>query len=503
MARSAAADDAPLVPTGVAGLDDVLGGGLTAHRLYLLEGNPGSGKTTLALQFLLEGARRGERGVYVTLSETKLELTAVARSHGWSLDAIDVVELAPSEEALEPDNQYTMFQPSEVELGVTTRAILAEVERVKPTRAVIDSLSELRLLAQSALRYRRQILGLKQFFIGRECTVLLADDKTSEAQDLQLESLAHGVLSLEQLSPEYGAERRRLRVTKFRGQKYRGGYHDFAIKTGGLEVYPRLVAAEHAAGRAEGLLQSGNRQLDALLGGGIEYGTNVLLVGPAGTGKSSVAVQYARAAAACGERAALFIFDERLQILCKRAEGLGMDLSPYLASGHLTVQPVDPAELSPGEFAHAVRQSVERQDGRPGARVVVIDSLNGYLQAMLEERFLTAQLHELLTYLGHRGVVTFLVLAQHGMVGTMQADVDTTYLADTVILLRYFEAAGEVRQALSVVKKRIGRHERTIRELRLEGGVVVGEPLRDFHGVLTGVPAYGGAALPPPRRGDG
>ncbi len=502
MARLAASDEAPLVPTGVAGLDDVLGGGLTPNRVYLLEGNPGSGKTTLALQVLLEGARRGERGVYVTLSETKLELTAVARSHGWSLDGIDVVELVPAEETLEPDNQYTMFQPSEVELGVTTRAILAEVERVKPTRVVIDSLSELRLLAQNALRYRRQILGLKQFFIGRECTVLLADDKTSEAQDLQLESLAHGVLSLEQLSPEYGAERRRLRVTKYRGQKYRGGYHDFAIKTGGLEVYPRLVAAEHARGPEDGLLMSGNKELDALLGGGIEHGTSALLIGPAGSGKSSLATLYAWSAAAGGESSAMFIFDEREEILRKRAAGLGIDLTPHLESGRLTLQAVDPAELSPGEFAHAVRAAVEPPDGRPGARVVVIDSLNGYLQAMTQEKFLTAQLHELLTYLGHRGVVTFLVLAQHGVVGAMQADVDTTYLADTVILLRYFEAAGEVRQALSVVKKRTGRHERTIRELRLEGGVRVGEPLRDFHGVLTGVPLPAGAARLPARPSD-
>jgi circadian clock protein KaiC len=492
MARPPAADEAPLVTTGVAGLDDILGGGLTAHRLYLLEGNPGSGKTTLALQFLLEGARRGEQGVYVTLSETKLELTAVAHSHGWALDGIELIELVPDEGALEPDNQYTMFQPSEVELGVTTRAILSQVERVRPARVVIDSLSELRLLAQSALRYRRQILGLKQFFIGRECTVLMADDRTSGAQDLQLENLAHGVVSLEQLSPEYGAERRRLRVTKLRGRPYRGGYHDFTIKTGGLEVYPRLVAAEHVQVANGGQLQAGNRELDALLGGGIEYGTSVLLAGPAGSGKSSLAAQYACAAARRGEPAAMFVFDERVETLCKRAAGLGIDLAPHLEAGRLTVQAVDPAELSPGEFAHTVRAAVEPPGGRPGARVVVIDSLNGYLHAMPEERFLTAQLHELLTYLGHRGVVTFLVLAQHGMVGEVQADIDTTYIADTVLLLRYFEARGEVRQALSVVKKRTGRHERTIRELRLDGGIHVGEPLRHFQGVLTGVPTYDG-----------
>ncbi|QEH35767.1 Circadian clock protein kinase KaiC [Aquisphaera giovannonii] len=482
----------PLSSTGVSGLDDVLGGGLTPYRLYLVEGNPGSGKTTLALQYLLEGLRRRERGVYVTLSETEHELRAIAASHGWSLDGLEIVELVAGEQELEPDNQYTMFQPAEVQLGETTRTILAQVERVRAKRVVIDSLSELRLLAQSPLRYRRQILALKQFFTGRECTVLLLDDRTSEADDLQLQSIAHGVISLEHLSPEYGAERRRLRVMKLRGQRFRGGFHDFNLATGGLEVFPRLVAAEHAELRERSALRGDVAGLDEMLGGGIELGTSSLLVGPAGSGKSSVAISYAVSAANQGMRAALFIFDERFEVLIRRAEGLGLDLRPHLDSGLLTIQQVDPAELSPGELGHIVRAAVEGTDGRPPARVIVIDSLNGYLHAMPEERFLTVQLHELLTFLGHKGVATFLVLAQHGMIGQMQSPIDTTYLADTVILFRYFEAAGLIRQAISVVKKRSGKHERAIRELRLDGRIVVGEPLTGFQGVLTGTPVYKG-----------
>jgi circadian clock protein KaiC len=386
-----------------------------------------------------------------------------------------------------------MFQPSEVELGETTKALLSEIERTRPKRVVIDSLSELRLLAQSPLRYRRQILALKQFFIGRECTVLLLDDLTSETEDLQLQSIAHGVLSLEQLSPEYGAERRRLRITKLRGQSYRGGYHDFVVRRGGLRVFPRLIAAEHNLGQARGLLKSGNAELDTLMGGGLQFGTSVVLLGPAGTGKSTTAFQYARAAAARGERSVVFAFDERLETILERTAGLGMNIAGDVEAGRIVVHTIDAAELSPGEFAHQVRTAVEGNGGRSGAKVIVIDSLNGYLHAMPEERFLMAQLHELLTYLGHKGVVTFLIVAQHGLLGIMQAPIDTTYLADTVVLFRFFEAMGQVRQAISVVKKRSGKHERTIRELRLDsGGVTLGDPLTEFQGVLTGTPSFRG-----------
>ena len=481
-----------LSATGIEGLDDILGGGLTPNRVYLVEGNPGSGKTTFAMQFLMHGVRQHEPVLHVTLSETKQEILATAASHGWSLDGIEIVEMMAQENELDRENQYTMFQPSDVQLGETTQGILTEFERIKPKRVVIDSLSELRLLAQSSLRYRRQILALKQFFTGRDCTVLLLDDRTSETNDQQLHSIAHGVLSLEHLPPEYGAERRRLRVAKLRGQRFRGGLHDFAIMTGGLVVFPRLVAAEHTEIRPPKLLSGNVKGLDKLLGGGMELGTSTLLIGPAGTGKSTVAVNYAFAAATQGLRSALFIFDERIEVLLRRMAGLGMELRPYLDSGLITIQQIDPAELSPGEFAHLVRKAAEGVDGHPPAQLIVIDSLNGYLHSMPEESYLTAQLHELLTYLGHKGIVTFLILAQHGMLGHMQSPVDTTYLADTVILFRYFEAEGEVRQAISVVKKRSGRHERTIRELKLDQQMSVGEPLKEFQGVLTGTPLFRG-----------
>ena len=484
--------DTTLITTGVDGLDDILGGGLTPDRVYLVEGNPGSGKTTLSLQFLLEGAARGEKGIYFALCEGRLELEHSAASHGWNLDGFEIVELSPGEDELAPENQYTMFQPSEIELSATTRSILAEVERVRPKRVVIDSLSEVRLLAQSALRYRRQILALKQFFIGRGCTVLMLDDLTTsslDGGDSQLQSVAHGVLALERFTPAYGKARRRMSVMKLRGQRFRDGYHDYVIETGGLKIYPRLVAAEHVAAHKAGKLGSGVPELDALSGGGLTYGTSMLLIGPAGTGKSSIATQYALSACEGGEPAAFFTFDERRETLLARAAGLGMAIKSHVDSGLLRVQQIDPAEMSPGEFVDRVRASVDGREGPP-ARVVIIDSLNGYLNAMPEEKFLTAQLHELLTFLGQRGVITFLVVAQQGMVGSaMPTPVDATYLADAVMLFRYFEAAGEVRQALSVVKNRTGPHERTIREFRLDStGIRVGEPLRMFRGVLTGVP---------------
>ena len=483
-----------LVKTGITQLDDILGGGLTANRVYLLHGSPGSGKTTLSLQFLLEGVKLGEKVLYVTLSETKVELEAVAESHGLSVDKVDIFELIAAEKDLEPDNQYTMYQPSEVELSVTTKDILAEVDRLKPKRVVIDSLSEIKLLAQSTLRFRRQVLALKQFFAGRDCTVLFLDDKTTTGEeDQQLESIAHGVISLEQLSPEYGAERRRLRITKLRGQKYRGGYHDFAIVHGGLSVFPRIVASEHTQSHDDVQVKSGIPAMDAMLGGGLSTGTSVLLLGPAGVGKSSLAMQYSIEAAKHGQASVMFSFDERVETMLQRADGLGMPLREFVDNGMIEVRAIDPAELSPGEFAHTVRQAVERDHGK-NVRIVTIDSLNGYLNAMPEERFLTAQLHELLTYLGHMNVMTFLVVAQHGLLGNaMRTTVDTSYLADTVVLFRYFEAEGEVKQLISVLKKRNGQHERTIREMSLgAGGIRIGEPLRRFRGVLTGTPTYEG-----------
>ncbi|HEV7375834.1 MAG TPA: ATPase domain-containing protein [Pyrinomonadaceae bacterium] len=476
--------------TGNEGLDQVLNGGFPANRLYLVEGDPGTGKTTFALQFLLEGARQGEPVLYVTLSETKEELIAVARSHGWSLDGINIYELIPPEESLKTETQYTIFHPSEVELGDTTKAVLEEVERIQPRRIVFDSLSEMRLLARDPLRYRRQILALKQFFTGRQCTVLLLDDRTSTANDLQVQSIAHGVLMLEQLAMDYGAERRRLRVVKLRGSRFRGGYHDFKILTGGVDVYPRLVAAEHHQPFVKESISSAVPELDELLGGGLDRGTSTLVMGPAGCGKSSLAAQFVACAAKRNELVAAFLFDEGINIYLARTAGLGTDMQADVESGRIKVQQIDPAELSPGEFAHRVRCVVEED----GARVVVIDSLNGYLQAMPDERFLTVQMHELLSYLNQQGVVTLLVMAQHGFMGAlMGTPVDVSYLADTVVLLRYFEAEGAVRRAISVIKKRTGFHEDTIRELRLSAkGIEVGKPLADFHGVLTGIPTYMG-----------
>lgn len=481
------------VSTGSAGLDDILGGGLDAERMYLIEGRPGSGKTTIALQFILEGARRGERVIYITMSETERELQLVARRHGWSLDGVEIFELVPAESSLDPDKELTVLHPVEVELSETTRLIFDKISAANATRIVIDSLSELRLLAQSSLRYRRQVLALKHFLAQRHCTVLLLDDLTSHQTDLQLHSISHGVIVLEQLAIDYGAQRRRLRVEKMRGIDFRGGYHDFTIHTGGIEIYPRLVAAEHRKDFRGDFTPSGNAELDKLLGGGLERGTNALLIGAAGVGKSSVALSYAIAAAQRGERAVFFAFDEGRGTLEARARTLGLPLQPALDAGLLHIQQVDPAELSPGEFAAVVRAGVERD----GVRVVIIDSLNGYLNAMPDGRFLILQMHELLSYLGQQGVLTILVLAQHGLVGPMETPLDISYLADAVIMLRYFEHAGAVHRALSVVKKRSGDHEHTIREFRLTaGGIALGPPLTEFTGIFSGTPSYTGSSAP-------
>jgi circadian clock protein KaiC len=472
------------VSTGIEGLDVILRGGLPENRLYLVEGEPGTGKTTLALQFLLEGGRSGEPGLYVTLSESSGELRAVARSHGWTLDGVALYELAPTTESPSAEDEYTILHPSEVELGETTSAVLHEVDRTNPARVVFDSLSEIRLLAREPLRYRRQILALKQFFVGRQCTVLLLDDQTADRSDLQLHSISHGVIRLEQLATEFGAERRRLRITKLRGLDFRGGYHDFRIVTGGMRVFSRMVATEHRALQNGGIVESGVPELDALLGGGLIRGTSALLMGPAGAGKSIVATQYATSAATRGHHAMIYLFDEQVGTSLVRADALGLPLRSHLEGGRITLQQVDPAQLSPGEFIQGVREGVEHDD----ARVVVIDSLNGLLASMPEERSLIVQLHELLSFLNQRGVVTLILIAQHGLIGSMSTPVDVTYLADTVILFRYFEVTGEVRRAISVMKNRTGQHERTIRELHFGPGVQVGPPLTQFQGVLSGIP---------------
>ena len=483
--------------TGIPGLDEIVHGGLISERLYLIDGAPGAGKTTLALQFLLQGIRSGEKCLYVTLSETKLELEAGARSHGWDLSDINVVEVIANETELEGDEQLTMLPPSEVELGETTRAIIEAVKRDSPSRMVLDSLSELRLLAQSSLRYRRQILALKQFFIGRGCTVLLLDDRTAEGPDLQLHSIAHGVVALDSSSPAYGERRRELEVAKFRGSDFVSGRHDFAIRQGGITVFPRLVSSQHPFEFGRESILSGVTALDSLLGGGVERGTSTLLIGPPGSGKSTIAIQYASAATQRGDHAAAFLFDETKSAMLARSSGIGARFKEGQGGGELAIHQIDPAAISPGEFADMVRGSVGR-----GARVVVIDSLNGYLNSMPQNHFLTAQLHELLSYLNLQGVATFLIVAQSGIMGpTMTSPVDASYLADSVVMLRYFEHLGLVKKAISVLKKRTGGHEGSIRELHFDkSGIHLSEPLTSLRGVLTGVPVErelsGGAATP-------
>lgn len=471
--------------TGIEGLDDVLSGGLARGRVFLLEGSPGTGKTTIAMQFLLAGADAGERGLYITLSETEDELRATAAAHGWTLDGIDVFELVPPESLLDESQQQSLLYSSDLELGETTRRIFEVFIQVDPDRVVLDSLSEIRLLAQSSLRYRRQILALKHFFARRNATVLLLDDLTSDIQDKAVHSVAHGVVRLDELAPDYGAERRRLRVLKYRGRRFRGGFHDFTLETGGARVFPRLVSAEHRSTVARTLQPAMNDEMTALLGGGLESGSSVLLLGPSGAGKTLFALSFAAAVIARGERAAYFMFDEELGLFIDRARGLGFDVAAMVDAGSLILEQVDAAELSPGEFAHRVRVCVEHHD----VSAVVIDSLNGYQAAMPGDAALVLHMHELLQFLNRRGATTFLTVAQHGLLGDMRPPFDVTYLADTVILLRYFEAFGRVRRAISVVKKRTGAHEDTIREFRIgASGIRLGAPLHNFHGVLRGVP---------------
>ena len=478
--------------TGITGLDNILGGGVTPNRVYLIEGSPGAGKTTLALQFLLKGAELGEGGLYITLSETRSELLAVADAHGWNVDALSIVELL-SDEGLDPEYEQSILHPAEVELGETVENVIRQVETLKPVRIVLDSLSELRLLSQNPLRYRRQILALKRYFATRECTVYLLDDNTSDPGDLQLHSIAHGVISLDQLVHDYGGARRRVRVAKMRGIKFREGFHDFTLETGGIDVYPRLIAAEHHAEFSSTPVSTGSEGLDAMLGGGLIPGTNALLIGPSGVGKTTTVVCCLMAALKRGERCIYYLFDETLGTLLARSKSLGMGLSAHLGNGLLTLRQIDPAEMSPGQFTSDVREAVEEE----GATYVAIDSLNAYLQAMPGERYLLLQMHELLGYLNQRGIVTMLVLGQHGIVGEVQTDIDISYLSDVMVLFRYFEHQGEVLTALAAVKSRSSAHERTIRQFRLtQGGLELSEALRDFDGVLAGLPAYrGGSAM--------
>jgi circadian clock protein KaiC len=490
----AATPTLPRASTGVAGLDDVIGGGLARNRLHLLEGSPGTGKTTIALQFLLAGARAGETGIYVSLAETEHELREGARSHGWTIgDKIEIFELVPPESVLDPDQHQSLLYSSDLELGETIQRIFEAIERLKPQRVVIDSLSEIRLLAQSSLRYRRQILALKHYFARHNSTVVMLDDLTTETTDRAVHSIAHSVIHLDQLAPIYGGERRRLRLVKCRGQSFRGGYHDFIIAPGGIQAFPRLVAAEHRREHAGESLKSGIKELDLLLGGGITAGSSTLVLGPAGTGKSLLILHYIAAAIARGERAALFVFDEELGLLFQRARGLGFDLAAMRDAKKLFVEQMDAAELSPGELSHRVRTCVDREN----IRTVAVDSLNGYQASMPEEQFVTLHLHELLQYLNRNGASTFLAVAQHGMIGDMKQTIDITYLADTVIMLRYFEALGRVRRAMSVIKKRTGSHEDTIREYQINSrGLLIGQPLEEFQGVLRGVPTYMGKREP-------
>jgi circadian clock protein KaiC len=488
---SAPLEQLPRAATGIVGLDHVLGGGLARNRLHLLEGSPGTGKTTIALRFLLAVAKSGEAGIYVSLAETEGELRDGARSHGWRIgDGVEIFELVPPESVLDPNLHQSLLYSSDLELGETITRIFQAIERLKPKRVVIDSLSEIRLLAQSSLRYRRQILALKHYFARHNSTVVMLDDLTTETTDRAVHSIAHSVIHLDQLAPIYGGERRRLRIVKCRGQSFRSGHHDFVIRRGGIGVFPRLSAAEHRQGFTGELVRSGQPTLDALLGGGLAAGSSTLVVGPAGTGKSLLVLQFIAAAVARGERAALFVFDEELGLLFARTAALGIDLQAMCDANKLLVEQMDAAELSPGEFSHRVRAAVDRA----GIRTVAIDSLNGYHAAMPEEEFLTLHQHELLQYLNRRSAATFLTMAQHGMVGgEMTQPVDVTYIADSVIMLRYFEALGRVRRAISVIKKRTGTHEDTIREFRIDGrGITVGEPLREFQGVLRGVPTYVG-----------
>lgn len=475
------------VSTGIEGLDSILRGGLPQNRLYLIEGHPGTGKTTMGLQFLLEGERRGEKGLYITVSESREELVAVGKSHGWNLETLEIKDLTVTRDELTNESHYTVFHPVEVELDETTKQIVEELERVNPTRVVFDSLADLRMLTNDGLRFRRQIFALKQFFNRRNCTVMMLDDY-AEGTYKQLDSVAHGVVNLEYAPPEYGKQRHSLRVVKMRGVNFQSGTHDFNIETGGIVVFPRLSAPDESKGYQPGIIESSSPELESLLGG-LDYGTSTIITGPAGVGKSTFSLMYAYNAAEKGERAAIYVFDENIETIYKRTSSLGLDIQRHVETGRIELRQIKLAELTPGELSFLISREVERNK----TRVVVIDSVNGYLMSAPQERYLLRQFNELLGYLNRQGIVSMLVVGQHGLIGAMQTPIDMSYMADTVIMMRYFEADGAVRQAMSVLKKRTGRHERTIREFRIgEGGIILGEPLMDFRGVLTGVPTYQG-----------
>ncbi len=476
-------------PTGINGLDEILRGGLPENRLYLLLGNPGVGKTTIALQYLLEGTRLGEVGMYIALSETRDEILSVARSHRWPIDQISIFELSALEQQLAQEERNTVFHPAEIELNKTTQMLLKRIQEVKPKRLVLDSLSELRLLSDSPLRYRRQMLSFKQFFAGQQMTVLLLDDHSADGGDLHVQSIAHGVITIEQIVSDYGSEKRRIKINKMRGLNFVGGFHDAMIVPGGMRVFPRLVGSEYKRKNVRGIMRSEIAELDSLVGGGLDRGTSCLILGPAGTGKSTISLQFAVAAARRGEKVFICLFEENIDTVMARAASVGMPLEELIESGMLTLKEIDPAELAPGEFVHCVIDNVREND----SRIVIIDSLNGYMQAMPDVKFLAIQLHEMLSYLNRHGVLTILTVAQHGLIGQMQTPIDLTYLADTVVLLRFFEQGGRIKKAISVMKKRIGRHEDTIREFKIDDcGVRVGNPLEQFQGVLTGVPTFQG-----------
>jgi circadian clock protein KaiC len=485
--------------TGIPGLDDILHGGLPAGHVYLIEGNPGSGKTTFGMQFLLAGIAAGERALYVTLAESHTELEKTAASHNFDISGIEVFEVNPPELGSKSLEQYTVFHPSEVELADVMNSILERVRKAKASRIVIDSMSELRMLARDPLRYRRQIMTLKQFFMGQNTTVLLLDDRSGESTDTQLQSIAHGVLRMETLQREFGVIRRQLEIRKLRASAYREGFHDYVIRAGGLEFFPRLVVGEHSQKNVDGgLLPSGIPELDRLFGGGVARASSTLLLGPAGIGKSTVVAVYMASAAARGERSVIFAFDELTQSIMVRCRGLGIPLEEHIKKGLVRVELMDPAAISPGEFVARIRREVEENN----CRLIAIDSLNGLFHAMREEHAVAVQLHDLIAYLNQSGVASFMVLAQYGVIGShMTVPVDISYLADNVLLFRYFEAQGAVKQAISVVKRRSGPHERTIRELLIgDNKIQVGMALSDFEGVLTGTPRYLGGVKPLPNK---